>query len=220
MGTLPAIEDMNVSSDLGVVASIKSARKTRKDHLLVVSLKLRDPTKYGYVTVTLAGCKELRSCPKKSVTFAFFFRDPNAVWVKDVSPLSTYVDGRVPVTVNIENLPPGLTTTDFIVTFFGNATIASVVYTVDQLPNGQFEVFLTVDSPVSEPVVLLPYIRIPRLDLNLSFPVVFTYLTAPSPEFFTIVPKKSKTTVSSPVRIEMRNFPGVANKADIHIHFL
>jgi hypothetical protein len=213
MGILPPIADMYAGSSAGVNIAIMSAYTTAKgDTVLVVRIKKEDGL-FGRVNVTLAACANIFSCSKKSVQFTFYFRDPNAVWINDLSPMSMFVDGRLPVGVDIENLPSGLTTTDFVVTFVTNATVDSVEYQPEPLVNGKFQIKLTVTAPnVQEPQFLRPVVLIPRLGVRSEVPFDFTYLSAPSPSFQTVVPAKAKTTVSSPISISLQNFPGVSTK--------
>ena len=219
------------------------------------------------VGVTLSACADPASCSKKTVQFPFLFRDPNALWVKEVSPVSAYVDGRIPLSVQIENVPSGLVASDFVVIFKPNlfasidsdqsntisetelteatnaydfatldsdsnkaisrsewdaqmkATVVSVVYK-PVLSNGLFELTLTVTVPASqETAVATPQVKIPKLNIDTTFPVALTYLAAPSPSFGTIVPAKAKTTFATPVKVTLRNFAGVTSKSDIEMQF-
>ena len=223
LGDIPAIPDMYAASNPGVSISIIDAYEASQSAVLVVSLKRDDPTIHGDVNVTLAACPDVQDCLKKSVQFTFLFRDPNAVWVMDVLPLNMYVDGRLPVSFDIENLPAGLTTNDFIVTFISNATVDSVVYKPAPLDNSLFAVVVTVIAPgVEEPTALIPTLQIPRLKmwgLGGAGAFTFSYLTAPSPSFSALVPAKAKTTVSAPIQLALQNFPGVADKSNIEIQF-
>ena len=219
MGDLPAVEDMYASSSPNVSISIKSAYTSSNDNaVLVVSLK-RDDGVHGNVNVTLAACSQLQSCLKKSVHFTFYFRDPNAVWVNDLSPLSMYVDGRLPVTFDIENLPQGLITSNFWIQFrANNATVQSVEYSPEASDPSKFRLYLTCIVPgVEDPTTVTPIIFIPSLGMRLEVPFDFTYRAAPPPAFDTVVPTKAKTTVSAPVQILLKDFPGVSVKADIEI---
>ena len=217
---LPSVADMYASSNPGVSIDIMSAYTTTNENTVLVVRIKREDGLFGHVNVTLAACAEVSLCTKKSVQFTFYFRDPNAVWVNDLSPMSMFVDGRLPVGLNIENLPAGLTTEDFIVSFITNATVNFVEYQPEPLENGKFQISLTVTAPgVQVPTTLTPIVHIPRLGLRLEVPFDFSYLTAPSPAFRTVVPAKAKTTVSSPIQISLQNFPGVLIKDDIEIKF-
>ena len=222
MGELPVIGNMYASACCNASASIVSAYKTAQlNTVLVVKLRKLDHH-HGYVNVTVAACPDVQACLKKSVQFTFYFRDPTALWVNDMSPRSMYIDGRLPVVLDIENVPSGLTPRDVIVTFRAtNATVQSIDYKPVEIDNGLFQVMVTFNAPgVSAPEVMEPLLQIPSLSFITRLPK-FTYLIAPSPTFSDppCVPARAKTTLASPIQVTLLNFPGVSVKADIEIQF-
>jgi hypothetical protein len=220
IGDLPEVEGMYADSGPNTSISIVSTSKTSLTTVLAVRLRKRDNMQ-GHANVTLAACAQPDACPKKKVQFLFYFRDPDAPWVNDISPRSMFIDGRLPVSLDIENLPAGLTTQDFIVTFVENATIVSVKYKDTELANGKFQLVLTVAAPgVLEPAVIQPILRIPREQLAIQLDV-FTYSIAPQPTFQDggIKPARAKTNAASPVQVILDNFPGVLVKTEIEVRF-
>jgi cysteine-rich repeat protein len=117
-GIIPPLSEIFVGGT-GLKAIVLSATRTASSDTTVVTVRLErnDVTAFGSVDVTVAACSDPDLCSKKSVSFRFLFRDPNAVWVSDVTPMAAYIDGRTPLAIGIENMPADLIAADFIVVF-------------------------------------------------------------------------------------------------------
>ena len=198
--------------------------------LLVKFKAINKLQKVGPVRITVVNRRlcptdaQLRAglCRKKSATFTLEFRDPMATYIEEVSPISVFQDGRVPVTLVLDNLPEGLRKEDIFADFvdggLANATSLEIRGPTEYTSLNR--AIISVLAPASASTTsLVPRLIIPSRGITLKFPQPFTYLRPPNPVLVSCTPSSAPLVTSSPVRIKVQNFPGVASKSDIVVEF-
>jgi cysteine-rich repeat protein len=198
--------------------------------LLVTFSAINKLEKVGRVRITVVNRKlcpteaQLQAglCRKKSATFTLEFRAPMATYIEGVSPLSVFQDGRVPVTLTVDNLPDGLGKGD-IFAEFADGVLANATRLEIRGPTGYTglnRASVSVLAPASASATsLVPKLKVPSRGIALNFPRSFSYLRPPDPVFVSCTPSSAPLLTSSPVRIKVQNFPGVSSNTDIAVEF-
>ena len=198
--------------------------------LLVTFRAINKLEKVGHVRITVVNRKlcpteaQLQEglCRKKSATFTLEFRAPMATYIEEVSPISVFQDGRVPVTFTVDNLPDGLGKGD-IFAEFADGILANATRLEIRGPtgyNGLNRASISVLAPASASATsLVPKLKVPSRGIALNFPQSFFYLRPPDPVLVSCTPSSAPLVTSSPVQIRVQNFPGVSSKRDIAVEF-
>jgi hypothetical protein len=166
------------------------------------------------VQVTVKFCTG--SCPSKTVQFPFFFRSPFAPFILFYSPLQTFTDGRVLLNLTMENLDASVGPSNVSIPF-GDVNASSI--TVDRYDhlNPTTAVVTAVIPTAPAPGTLTPMLVIlgENGSTAIQFPSEFEYIEAPNPVIASVSPMAADVTVSSPVKILLRRFPGITANSDI-----
>ena len=163
------------------------------------------------------------NCRKKSASFTFDFRDPKATYIQSVDPIAVVQDGRVPVTLSVDNLPRNVDLSDMFVHF--GSDVAPTQATQLEIRGetgfpGLDRAFVTFLAPASATATsLVPYFRIPSRNITVTFPLAFKYKTPPDILLVSFTPTTAPLNTASPVQIRVQNFPGIVAKSDIAVEF-
>jgi hypothetical protein len=234
-----SVARFGISSDVTLYSFAPSAaqngsilnvrRKSDGSTVLSSSLFCWVPT-YSLQNITVQYCSSRENC--LYATFLFEFRDPNAPVISFFSPSSVSTDGRVPISVEMTNLPVGASTAlmqvqifDDLGSFTRNASVSNlqVVAKRGDFLNIQFQ-FIAPEAFGRNPAQGL-LVQLNWFDTLLSqsgqvtFPSTFAYTNPPDISITSAVPMKSFVEVSSTVVLTISNFPGVTQVSDIIVEF-
>jgi cysteine-rich repeat protein len=173
----------------------------------------------GVATLAFANCKILGACEKKTVRFQFNFRDPNAVYAASFEPVSSFTDGRVPLSLFVENLPFSITVADILVELSSNVTVTAIARKALSGPESKNARLDCIIPSSMSSQSLTPSIQIPKLGWILPFPSKFAYKSAPNPVILSVLPISAPMLTSAMVLLQIQNFPGVAAASDIEVGF-
>ena len=173
----------------------------------------------GVATLAFANCQELGACDKKTIRFQFNFRDPDAAYAQSFAPVSSFTDGRVPLSIYVENLPFSVTVADILVELSSNVTVTSITR---EEPSGPKSKNARLDCMIPSALgskSLTPSIRVRKLGLLLPFPTEFTYKSSPNPVTLSVLPSRAPMLTSATIRVRIQNFPGVKTTSEIVVQF-
>jgi len=187
----------------------------------------------GHLTIThciKCLCTALTACSKKVLSeVEVWFRDPTAPYIQYATPSEYFTDGKIPVTIMVENIPTWVQKEHVLVEFLTNATITRVDKVADStLDPNAMDAEITVELPAladsETTVTLLPILRIPSQSgaeiITVPFPESFLYKPPPRPTIARFVPDKADMAVATAVRVYVNDFPGVLSKEDIVAYFV
>jgi len=185
--------------------------------LLVIDFQRFSPTA-NTMTVEVRSCPLSSSCPQRTVTFPFEFRDPNLPFVTNYNPPNAFTDGKVPVSVFVENLDTTATAADMFLLFGNvNATSVTIVWSVAD-PSAVSKADATVEAvlpTVASPRSVTPTLNVPKVSLALAFPTPFTFKTAPNPVILGVNPFSADVSQQTAVSLSLLSFPGVTANSDV-----
>ena len=174
----------------------------------------------GQVRFEVANCISYMTCAEQTVYFDYTFRSPTQPFFRSATPSWAYSDGRVPLTLEVENLPSGSTTSTFAIVL-GNSTETAVVTDVSpsklDTGSGVLSTITAMIPPSSlPPSTFSARLLIPGFD-PLTFP--FSYLAPPTPTITAVSPSLGRTSDFTPLFVRIAHFPGVAHISDISVEF-
>ena len=203
------------------VKLIRLAQTTDIDGYVKTNVKLELRSKDqipGKASVVLSNCKAKGACNKKTVMFLFEFRHPDAIYTDSFTPARAFTDGRVPMSITVQNFPFDIASSDVLVEFASNVSVT----TISRATPDSKTATLTCTIPASSAsIVITPVMIIPKLGsgTRFKFPTDFSYQVAPEPVILSILPSTAPMITAKIARLEVQSFPGVADISDIVTQF-
>ena len=201
------------------------------DGSTILSLNLfRSVPSSASVNYTAQRCVVMESC--LSVEFIFGFQDPRSPSISFFSPTSVTTDGRVPISVEMSNLPKGILSSEMSVqisdgigSFLLNASVSSLqVVAQDSTGNDVNFEFIAPGASGGNPAQGL-FVVLKWMDTSSMvggqavFPSLFAYTTPPAIRIASVIPSQAFIETASTMVVVIDNFPGVVQMSDIIIQF-
>ena len=183
--------------------------------------------------ITIENCADYDTsdaCPIFSFNFLFLkYGDP---LIQYFYPISVPTDGRYPISVDMSNLPKGLTAADLklqIADLNGkvlqNVSIVTLAYNTLGATFSDINIIILAPEsigrvPVEKLILTLMWFD-PLLSLpgKAVFPSTFSYTKPPDILIRSMVPAKARTSILSFVSLSIANFPGIEVLSDIVVYF-
>ena len=182
------------------------------------------------VNFTAEHCVTINSCLR--TLFVFAFLDPNEPRISFFFPTSVTTDGRMPVSVEMSNLPNAVSASEMTIqiidgvdSFVLNASISSLNI-ISQHNSGNDVTFQFIapgangGTPAQGLIVTLHWMDTTSMKRGQAiFPSSFAYTTPPAISIASVIPTKAFIEIASLMVIEINNFPGVSQLSDIVVMF-